>query len=161
LDRFLKNFGTKPYYLELKVPAHRSQDEAYTSCLFEAVHKRLLRQPLAEGAFLASFHAGILEKAALHYPPEQLAKIYEAEAVTRGFPQGESKGPWGRVSIPYSALETSLHYFPPINTLVWDLKTGEEMKVAMDAGVGGLCADNARLMLKIVGDRFGDCTREE
>ncbi len=146
LDAFLRRFGRRPFYLELKVPEHRRCDDAYVSALLEAVDRSMADYSLAEGSFLASFHEGILHKASRRFPASRLARIYESIELTQGVPAGAL--PWGKVSFPYGSLEAVLRNPPQAEWVVWDLQDGREMARAAQAGASGLCADDAAEMIR-------------
>ncbi len=77
LEQFLAEFKSKPFYLEMKVPAAVAGNAAYVEMLGEKCASMVKASSPHPDTFLASFHAGILRHVAKHKLFPVLAGIFE------------------------------------------------------------------------------------
>lgn len=77
LGQFLAEFGSRPFYLELKVPGAVASNEDYVGMLAETCARMVKDASPHPDTFLASFHAGILRRLAGDGLFPVLAGIFE------------------------------------------------------------------------------------
>lgn len=77
LKQFLAEFGSRPFYLELKIPEAVASNEDYVGMLAETCARMVREAGPHPDTFLASFHGGILRRLAKDRLFPVLAGIFE------------------------------------------------------------------------------------
>jgi glycerophosphoryl diester phosphodiesterase len=78
LERFLEEFGRKPFYLELKIPEAVAENRGYVEMLADKCAKLVKAAGAHPDTFLASFHGGILRYLAKEKAYPVLGGIFES-----------------------------------------------------------------------------------
>jgi glycerophosphoryl diester phosphodiesterase len=78
LERFLEEFGRRPFYLELKVPDAVAANRGYVEMLADKCAKLVKAAGAHPDTFLASFHGGILRYLAREKAYPVLGGIFES-----------------------------------------------------------------------------------
>ena len=161
LEQFLTEFGSKSYYLELKVPKSRTQDERYWKTLGEKCAALVTKTSPQPETFLASFHAPILSHLKRSNLFPRVVGIFEnldrfQEALTnKGSGIDRYSLSWGvyrsYLKSTGSAMghaRTSSMGPPADKILLWDIHSESDMEAAVKDGVYALVADDAPTMLR-------------
>src|SRR5690606_38631376 len=77
LGQFLADYGSRPFYLELKVPEALASNEDYVRTLAETCARMVIDASPHADTFLASFHGGLLRRLAKDKLFPVLAGIFE------------------------------------------------------------------------------------
>jgi glycerophosphoryl diester phosphodiesterase len=179
LEQFLNEFGSKPFYLELKIPAAVSGNSAYVELLGDACARLVKAGGPHPDTFLGSFHAGILGHLAREKAFPILAGIFEDyqrfDEVYSGR-DAETAAAIRYFSVSWDLFRTHVHEWTmasqrsprrtaparpgipvrkpmgvpgPDLFLVWDVKDESEFRAALSHGVRGLVADDVETMIKL------------
>lgn len=156
LEEFLSEFGSRPYYLELKVPRVKHGDRAYYESLGQACAELVKESRPHPDTFLASFHGPILEHLAGAGAFSRLVGIYEAldkfrEALVTGRPPTERHSLSWRLWRGYlkSAAPALGQKVEPDRVMIWDIHGRADMEAAREAGVYALVADDVETMVAV------------
>lgn len=158
LEQFLAEFGSRAFYLELKVPRSKAKDEAYFKALGEKCAAMVKDARPHEATFLASFHIPILAHLA---KAELFAKrVGIFEDLERYRHALDGKAPVERYSVSVAVWRGyNKSAAPKVSPgpkadriLLWNLKTEAEMRVARAEGIYGLCADAVGDLVRVCRD---------
>lgn len=162
LEQFLTEFGSRAFYLEMKVPKSRSHDDRYWQVLGDKCASMVNKSSPKPETFLASFHAPLLNYLGRTKTFPHLVGIFESlskfqETLTTRSPALDRYAlSWGVYrgylksmgSVMGSARTTSAG--PPANKiLLWDIHSASDMEAAVKDGVYALVADDVPTMLRV------------
>jgi glycerophosphoryl diester phosphodiesterase len=179
LEQFLAEFGSKPFYLELKIPSAVAGNSAYVELLGDTCSRMVNAAGPHPDTFLGSFHGGILGYLAREKAFPALAGIFEDyrrfEEVYSGR-DAETAAAIRYFSVSWDLFRTHVHEWTiasqrasrrphpaapgvavrkpmgvpgPDQFLVWDVKDESEFRAALSHGVRGLVADDVEAMVKL------------
>ncbi len=178
LDEFLSEFGSKPFYLELKVPDEKNADAEYCVRLAAACADRVKAGTTHPETFLASFHLGILAFICKHGLFPKLGGIFED---FDRFRQGATGLGFAHAGLDLESIswDVFLKAFPqnpspqdpnldsPMNPdsgpsrdgyaseslrriWIWDIDGEEIFRRAISMGVAGLVTDDVETLLRLL-----------
>lgn len=155
LEQFLSEFGSRAFYLEMKVPKARAKDEAYWKRLGDACAAMVKAASPRPETFLASFHPPILVHLAKAKAFPTLVGIFED--LERYRLSLDGKAPVDRFSLSWqvyqgykkSAAPKVTATPSPDRILLWNLKSERDMLAARADGVYGLCADDVEAVVRV------------
>ncbi len=163
LRRFLEAVGDKPFYLELKVPRAKVNDDAYLQQLAKATMDVVGDFPRHPQTFVASFHVPLLNRVRDRYPRMPLAPIFENFRDFSRYWRSAEPGAALNVaaaayySLPWAAYRRVIanpEKFPPADLprsklLVWNIMGYSKMCEASLEGVGGLVTDDGPSLIRL------------
>lgn len=156
LEEFLAEFGSRAFYLEMKVPRVKHGDRAYYETLAQACAELVKESRPHPDTFLASFHGPVLEHLARAGAFPRLVCIHEAlekfrETLVTGRPPVERHSLSWRLWRGYlkSAAPALGQKVEPDRVLVWDLRARADMESAKEAGVHALVADDVETLVEV------------
>jgi glycerophosphoryl diester phosphodiesterase len=150
LEDFLKEFGTRDFYLELKVPDAKAEDAGYFGLLAERAAALVSKSQPGPQTFLASFHGGILAYAAAKGLYPRLAGIFES--YDRFFEVHSGRDKEVSSAIRYFSVSHGIfkRYSKdrgaqgpgPENFVIWNIEGERDLRAAAERGVYGICSDD-------------------
>ncbi|HLP41699.1 MAG TPA: glycerophosphodiester phosphodiesterase [Fibrobacteria bacterium] len=156
LEDFLTEFGSKSFYLEMKVPRLKHGDKRYYEALGRACADLVTQSRPSPHTFLASFHAPILEFLGRSQAFPHRVGIHEAlssfrEALATGTPSVERHSLSWRVWGGYLKSAASIvgQLADPGKILIWDIHNRADMVAARAAGIHALVADDVETMVEV------------
>lgn len=157
LDEFLGRFGSRRFYLELKVPQAKQKDQAYLDALATACLRALSSAKPHPETFLASFHLPLMERLQRENRFPNLGAIYEDEvqfAEVMALPDRHALRRLRYHSLEYAIWlrrhEAGLPLPDPGRILVWGIHGETAFAKAAQAGLAGVVADDVAGMLRVI-----------
>lgn len=157
LDEFLRQFGSRRFYLELKVPQAKQKDEDYLDALAAACIRAVQSAKPHPETFLASFHLRLMERLQRERRFPHLAAIYEDEtqfATVMSLPAHHPLRQLRYHSLEYAIWlrrhEAGLPLPDPDRILVWGIAGESAFAAATQAGLAGVVADDVAGMLRVI-----------
>ncbi len=155
LGNFLMEYGSKPFYLEIKIPEREKQNPDYWQLLARLVIHSLASVSLHPNTFVASFHLDVVRFILKDIGFQKVVAIHENLNSLNSALKAASDDPlslrlYDSISMPVFQEANHLGWgLKPERILLWQVESYADFQEARDRGVAGVVADDVPTLLEV------------